>query len=182
MDAHLTCPKEHHGLLIIISEPCRWRHSGLVTHYHNYHLASDHLDQIDIRKPSSIEASLTINSSEELPQSFSKMWEVPSPLYFLQPWRQICPLGNIVRCRVLGAHPPVKVLVMLIQARGYHFPSAVGVSDWQGIQFQNLFLGACFVVYSWYKRSYLEFPWKAVWDKELDAVGLLWEIIPRGQE
>lgn len=109
------------------------------------------------------------------------MWGIPPPLYFLLPWRWICPLGNIVRCWVLGAHPPVNVLVMLIQARDYHFPSAVGVSDWQGIQFQNPFLGVCFAVYSWYQKSYLEFPWKAVWDKELDAVGLLWEIIPGGR-
>lgn len=50
------------------------------------------------------------------------------------------------------------------------------MSDWQGIPFQNPFLGV-----SWYQKSYLVFSWMAVWDKELDAVGLLWEIIPGGR-
>lgn len=52
VDAHLTYPEKHHGLFIIISESYRWRHSGcpsgLVTLYHNYHLASDDLDSINL--------------------------------------------------------------------------------------------------------------------------------------
>lgn len=79
-------------------------------------------------------------------------------------------------------HLPVETLVILSQARGYdylHFLPAVEVSNWQGIQFQNPFLMVCFLGLLLISNILSWVPLKGrVWDKDLDAVGLLWEIIP----
>lgn len=51
------------------------------------------INLVNSKEPSSRAASLTVSYSGQLPLSFSKMPVVPSPLYFLLPWRWVCLLG-----------------------------------------------------------------------------------------
>lgn len=77
-------------------------------------------------------------------------------------------------------HLPVKVSVMLIQARGYHLPScpsAVEGSDWWGIHSRipsQVFASHLLLISKVLLWVLLE---GRVWDKDLDAVGLLWEVM-----
>ena len=67
---------------------------------------------------------------------------------------------------------------MLIQGQGYHHPRfspKVQLSDWWRSQFQNTLLGVCFLGLLLRSHVFLGFPPKGrIWDKDLDAVSLLW--------